>query len=129
MNEVQVTRPITQGLLPQHMQAQFGNQYAQAMANADPRYQLKQLDRPGFSRGEGQMYQAGINASKALADGIADAYSQQLNNQQFNANTQLQSQSQQEQQSQQLAAFQSQQAYADQMARLQAINLLGGLLR
>lgn len=133
MNQVQTTRPVTQGLLPEEMQAQFNSQYANAVALGDPRFQLKQLDRPGLSRGAGQNYQAGITASQAMADGIANAYSQQLQNRQYNANTQLQAENQQEQNAQQLAGFQAQQRYAEQMARMQMMGsmfgLLGGLLK
>lgn len=129
MNQVTANRPVTQGLLPATMQAQFNNQYAQALAKGSPEYQLKALDRPGFSRGAGQDYQAGIAAAQALADGVAEAYAQRMQNNQFNANAAMQSQTDRERSAQQLGAFQSQQSYADQMARLQAINLLGGLLQ
>ena len=115
------------------MQAQMNNQLAQAYASGDPRFNMKQYDRPGFSRGGGQMNQAGIDAAKNLADGVSQAYSGNLQNQNFNALAALQANQAQEQNAQALGALQQQNAYANQMAALQRqgqiMGLLGGLLR
>jgi hypothetical protein len=132
MNQVQLTRPITQGINPRNSAAQFNNAYASALAAGDPRYTIKNYDRAGMSRGGSQMNQAGIDAAQNLAEGIAQAYSQDAQNAQFNANTLLQAQQAQEGMAQNLAGFNSNQAYADQMRRLQdqqaSMGILGNLL-
>ena len=128
MNQVQLARPITQGINPQNRNAQFNNAYAQALAAGDPRYTVKEYDRGGISRGGAQMNQAGIDAAANLADGIAKAYSQDAGNAEFNANTTLKSQQQREAMAQNLGAFNSQQAYADQMNRLQNQQAFAGML-
>lgn len=83
-----------------------------------------------MSRGGAQYQQAGIDAAQALANGIADAYSNQAQNAVFNANTQLQSQRQTEGQAQSLGGFQANQAYSDAMSQLQrqqqAANFIAG---
>jgi hypothetical protein len=128
VNQVQLTRPITQGINQQNRNAQFNNAYAQALAAGDPRYTVKEYDRGGISRGGAQMNQAGIDAAANLADGIAKAYSQDAGNAEFNANTTLRSQQQREAMAQNLGAFNSQQAYADQMNRLQNQQAFAGML-
>ncbi len=114
-----------------------GFQAADAYAKGDPRYQMKKLDRAGFSRGGAQRNQAGIAAAQEMASGIADAYNAQLQSQQERALANLEAQRQQEQYAQSLGSLQQQASYADQTAALQrqqavlglAGNLLGGLLR
>lgn len=132
MNRVNLNTQLPDGVPQQQLRAQLNNQIAAAMASADPRFNVKQMDRAGVSRGAGQWNQAGINAAKSLADGIADAYSTQLQGEQYNANAALQSRMAQEQQAQALGALNQQNAYANQMAALQRQNqmlgLLGGLL-
>lgn len=109
------------------------NTLASAYAAADPRFTLKQYDRAGLSRGAGQMNQAGIDGAQNLANGIADAYTQQLQDLQYNAATGLQDQQVREDTAQNLGALQQQRNYANQMAGLQRqgtmLNLLTGLLR
>jgi hypothetical protein len=130
MNQVAINTTPPAGIPQQRMQAQFNNQMAQALAAGDPRFAAKQYDRPGFSRGAGQWNQAGIDAAKGLADGIAQAYSGNLQNQQYNALSGLQGSQAQEAQAQALGALQQQNNYANKMAALQLQNqLLGGLLR
>lgn len=132
MNQVTLNTPLPAALSAQAMRAQMNNQLAQAYSLGDPRFQMKQLDRPGFSRGAGQANQAGINAAKDLAQGVADAYSSNLQNQNYNALAGLQASQAQEQYAQNLGALQQQNAYANQMAALQRrgqiMGLLGGLL-
>lgn len=128
MNTVNINQPYPQGLTPQQMTRQFNKDYAEAIAAGDPRYQMKQLDRPGMSRGAAQMNQAGIKASHDVADGIAQAYSNQLQSQQYNANLGLQNQAQAEQFGQALQGLQSQASYANQMASMQRQNALYGLI-
>jgi hypothetical protein len=130
MNAVALNTQMPPGLPPQQMRAQFNNQMAQAYASGDPRMAVKQYDRPGFSRGAGVWNQAGIDSAKSLADGISEAYSGNLANQQFNALSGLQANQSQEAQAQALGALQQQNAYANQLAAIQLQNqLLGGLLR
>lgn len=137
MNTVQLRDVPPGGLSAQQMQATANNQYAQAMAAGDPRYQLKRLDRAGLSRGTGQMNQAGINAAQDMSEGIAKAYSGDLQNNQYNAGVAIQGQSGLESQAQALSALQQQNNYANQMAALQRqqagmnlfSSLLGGLLK
>ena len=137
MNQVQQYSPVPVGYPQQQMQAALNNQYAQALASGDPRYQMKRLDRAGISRGMGQMNQAGINAAQDMANGIAQTYSSDLQNNQYNANVALQGQQQRESNALALGALQQQNNYANQMAQLQrqqtamnfASSLLGGLLK
>ena len=133
MNQVAVNTQLPTGIPAPQMQAAFNNQLAQAMASGDARFAVKQYDRPGFSRGAGQFNQAGIDAAKNLADGIAQAYSGNLQTQNYNALSGLQAQQSQESQAQALGALQQQNKYANQMAAIQRQNqmlsLLGGLLR
>lgn len=137
MNSVQIHQTPPAGYTPPQQQAAFNQQMAQALAMGDPRFQMKSLDRAGFSRGGAQRNQAGINAAQAMADGIAAAYQQQMDDSQYNANLLLQGQQRQADQAQALAGLQQQDAYAQQMAQLQrqqaamnfAGSLLGGLLR
>lgn len=128
MNSVQLTRPVTQGVAPQNSAAQFNNAYAAAVAAGDPRYTIKNYDRGGISRGGAQFNQAGIDAAQNLAEGIAQAYSQNSQNAQFNANTLLASQQAQEGMANNMAGFQANQAYADEMRRLQNQQANMGLL-
>lgn len=128
MNQVQLNQQPMR-LDPARLSA---NSMAQAYAAADPRFNAKQYDRAGMSRGAGQWNQAGIDAANKLAAGVADAYGQQLQDRQFNASTGLADQQAREESSQQLGALQQQRNYANQMAALQRqgafMNLLGGLL-
>jgi|688.fasta_scaffold01588_34 hypothetical protein len=133
MNSVQMFQPLPTGIPEPTSRAQFNNAMAFALASGDPRMAAKQYDRKGFSRGAGQMNQAGIDAANSMAEGIAQAYSGNLQNQQYNALSGLQAQQAEETQAQSLGALQQQNNYANQMAALQQQNqilsLLGGLLR
>lgn len=124
MNNVQINTPAPSGIPDQQRKAVFNNAYARGLAAGDPRYQLKELDRAGMSRGKGTYNQAGIKASQAMADGIADAYGQDLQARQYNANLS----SGNEQYGQALAGLQQQNRYAAQMAALQRQNALIGLM-
>lgn len=117
-----------EGLTEGQTRRQFNKDYATAVAQGDPRYQMKQLDRPGVSRGAGQMNQAGINAAQDVADGIARAYSNQLDARVANANLDLNSARQAEGFGQALQGLQSQASYANQMTALQRQNALMGLI-
>ena len=52
---------------------------------ADKRYQTKQLDKAGFSRGSGQNYQGSINAARTLHDAARDANKARADDQQLNS--------------------------------------------
>ena len=139
MNNVTSNAQYPTGYTPQQMQASFNNAQAQALALGDPRGSLKRnnLIRPGMSIGRGQMNQAGIQGANDMAAGIADAYSQHLSQNAYNAGTQMQGQQANEQFAQALGGLQQQNAYAQQSEALQRQgmmmnlfgNILGGLLR
>lgn len=108
--------------------AAFNQSLAQAHASADPRFNMKPLDRAGFSRGGAQNAMAGIGAAQNLADGIAKAYSGQLQDAQTNAAVGLGNQYASENTGLALGGLAQQQAYANAMAALQRQGALGGLL-
>lgn len=136
MNQVTLGRQFPTGYSDRQMGGAFNSKMADALAMGDPRFQVKQLDRAGFSRGAAQRNQAGINAAQAMADGIAAAYQGAMDDQAYNSNLLLQGQQAQERNAQALAGLQQQDSYAQQMAQLQrqqammnfAGSLLGGLL-
>lgn len=135
-NSITVNQPTPTGFKPQTTQAVFNNNYANAMAAGDPRFNVKQYDRGGISRGGSQWGQAGIDGSRKLADGIAEAYSQKAADSASNASTQLQGDQAQAAYAQQLAGMQQQQQNNNAMLALQrqqqqmnfVNSLLGGLL-
>ena len=123
---VRANVPQISGIPSNITRAGFNQQLAQAHASADPRYNMKPLDRAGFSRGGAQNAMAGISAAQNLAEGVAKAYAGQLQDAQINAD--LGNQSANENAGLALNAIAQQQAYANAMAALQRQNLLGGLL-
>lgn len=136
MNTVKIQQPLPTAYSAQQTASAFNNNYAKALASGDPRFNVKQYDRGGLSRGGTQWGQAGIDASQKLAEGIANAYSQKAADASYNANVNLQGQQGQEAYAQNLAALQQQQANANAMAALQrqqaqqsfVSQLLSGLL-
>lgn len=137
MNKVDLGQSPVPGISDQARRSVFNNSYAKALAEGDPNYNVKKYDRGGVSRGGGQWQQAGIDAARKMADGIAQAYSQDTQTSAYNAQNQLAGQTAQQQYALQLGALQQQDAYAQAMANLQrrqqtmnlATTLLGGLLR
>jgi hypothetical protein len=137
MNRVDYSQPVARGTPQAVRRKAFNTAEASALASADPRYTLKQLDRGGLSRGRGQMNQAGIEAARNLSEGMSAANMQDLELGSYNANLALQADTAREQNAQALGGLQSQNAYADQIAALQRqqmmnsmfTGLLGGLLR
>ena len=111
----------------------LANDIANAQASADPRFTMKQYDRPGFSRGLGQRAQAGIDAGQNLVNGIADAYSNYQQSQNNAANTALQYRAGQEQFGQALNGLAQQNAYQQAMNRMSnmqaGLGILGTLMR
>lgn len=128
--------PQAQGFTPQQTRAAFNQQLAEAQASADPRYNMKPMDRAGWSRGGAQNAMAGISSAQNLADGIARAYAGQLQDAQANAGIGLGNRQSSEQAGLSMNALQQQmnyQAALDALQRQQnAMNfnqgLLGGLL-
>lgn len=110
----------------------FNNTMAQAHASADPRFNVKQFDKAGFSRGAGQRALAGITGAQNLAQGVAQAYAGNLSDSQTNAATTLGNQVAAENIGQGMNAIGQQQAYANAMAALQRqqqqMGALSGLL-
>jgi uncharacterized protein YbjQ (UPF0145 family) len=127
MNNVTLNQPSPFTTVPMPS-AQFSNEMAAALASGDPRYQAKQLDRAGFSRGGAQFNQAGIQGAQDLANGIASAYQNAMQQANTDAMNALQRQTGQEQYAQALGGLQQQNAYANQMAQLQRQQALLGLL-
>lgn len=133
MNTVQSFQTPPAGTGPRRINAALNNQLAVAYSMGDPRMAVKQYDRAGLSRGGAQWNQAGIDAAQRLADGVAEAYSNQIRNQAYDSGLQLQGQEAQEQFAQALGGLQQQRDYANQMASLQRqqtmLGFAGGLLR
>lgn len=129
MNSVSIdSQRLPRGLTDRQQSGAFNNAMATALAAGDPRYQMKQFDRAGFSRGAAQANQAGIKGAQDMAEGMADAYRQSIDDAQYNAMAGLGSQVSREQFGQALGGLQEQNNYAQQMAALQRMNLLQGLL-
>lgn len=109
---------------------------AEAQSQADPRYNIKPLDRAGFSRAGEQRQLADIASAQNLAQGLANAYGQQRDDALFNATTSLGNLSSAEGAGLGLSGIAAQQQYANALASLQRQqaaqqmqgNLLGGLL-
>lgn len=133
MNQVQLYQPQPTGIGDDVIQSRLNNQLAVAMSMGDPRMNAKTYDRPGLSRGAAQRNQAGIDSAQKMAQGVADAYGENIQSRAYNANAALQAQQGQEQYAQALGGLQQQRAYADQMAELQRqqamLGMAGGLLR
>lgn len=121
--------------MPQASRDVFHNQQAQALASGDRRYQTKkqQLDRPGMSRSRGTTMYADAGGAQDVANGLANAYTNQLQQASYYSTADLNNRAAQEQFAQSLGALQQQNSYANQMAGLQRNNsmmgVLGGLLR
>lgn len=101
---------------------------AKAQAAADPRFNVKKSDRAGVSRGRGAYAQAGIEAANNLASGVADAYSQQLQDANTYADARLRIGRNQEQYAQALAGLMSQATNSAQADALQRRGSLYGLM-
>ena len=121
-----VAVPQVSGYTPEQTRAAFNQQLAQAHAQADPRFNMKPMDRAGFSRGAGQNAMAGIASAQNLAEGIAKAYSGQLQDAQFNAG--LGNQSAAESLGLAMGGIAQQQQYANALAALQRQQQQRGLL-
>jgi hypothetical protein len=135
MNYATTTSTFAPQLVP-NTQGMFNTELANAQAAADPRFNMKAMDRNGVSRGKGTMAVAGIQAAQNLADGIAKAYQVPAQDASTNANNTLQYQTNQENFGQGISNIAQQNDYANAMAALQRNqnvlnfqgNALGGLL-
>lgn len=136
MNRVGLHQTPPMGYTPAQQSAAFNQRFADALSAGDIRYQMKELDRAGMSRGAGQRNAAGITAANQMAQGIADAYKGEYDDRLYNENLSLDNAIRSERQAQALAGLQQQDSYAQQMAALQRQqamlnftgSLLGGLL-
>lgn len=137
MNQVQLTQTPPGGYTDRQRAAAFNNRLAQALQAGDVRFQQKQMDRPGLSRGKGQRAVAEQRAAAELANGLSEAYQQQIADESYGANMALQGAAAQEQAGRALAALQQQQnldSRQSQLRRQQSMlnfagSLLGGLLQ
>jgi len=135
MNYATTTSTFAPQQVP-NTQGMFNTALANAQASADPRFNMKAMDRNGVSRGRGTMATAGIQAAQNLADGIAQAYRVPAQDASTNANNTLQYQTNQENFGQGISNIAQQNDYANAMAALQRNqnvlnfqgNALGGLL-
>ena len=117
-------------------QGAFNTALAKAQASADPRFNMKAMDRNGVSRGQGTLATAGIQAAQSLADGVAEAYKIPARDAAADANNALQYQANQEAFGQGVSNIAMQNDYANALAALQRTqnalsfqgNALGGLL-
>jgi hypothetical protein len=129
---INVSVPQVPGYTPRQSQAAFNQTMAEAHAAADPRYNLKPLDRAGFSRGASQQHLAGISAAQNLAEGIAKAYSGQARDAAVNSGTALGNAQASEGLGLSTGAIAQQQQYANALAALQrqqnAMNMTQGIL-
>jgi hypothetical protein len=117
-------------------QAYFNQKYADALAAGDPRYNQKQFDRAGVSRGRGSASEGGLRGAQTMAKGIADAYSVPMTDTSTDANNTLAYESNRERFGNDMTSLQNQNDYATALAALQRqqmqqnyqTGVLGGLM-
>ena len=124
-NSVQIQKPNLPTYGYQYNPALFNQNMAQAQSAGDQRFNLKQYDRAGMSRGGAQQAQAGITGANALAQGIAQAYGQQTTDDANVADMAMGSEVEQEKLSQALAKLNAQRR-ADRQST--GISILQGLI-
>lgn len=127
-NNVQMQKPQD---VP-NTQGAFNNAMASAQAQADPRFNIKNYDRPGVSRGKGQANLAATQGANALAQGVANAYAIPAQDATTNAQNALNYQQAAEQFGLGSSAIGMQNDYANALASLQrqqqAMNFQGQAL-
>lgn len=121
MNKVNIQQPPVPTYGYRYGPGVFNQQMASAGAAADARFQAKQLDRAGISRGGAAKREAASRGGAALAEGISQAYGQQATDYTNIANMALQSDVDQGQFAQALTNLQAQQ-------QSQRLGILQGLL-
>lgn len=124
----QVNSPQVPGMPPALTRAAFNQNMAQTHAAADPRFAMKQFDKAGLSRGQGQQSLAGAYGAQTLAQGVAQAYAGKLQDAQTNASSALGNQVAAENIGQGMNAIAQQQSYANALAALQRQQTNQGLL-
>jgi len=125
MNQVTLHKPPVPEYGYQYGPGVFNTQIAKAQAAGDTRFQQKQLDRAGMSRGAAQKQEAESRGGAALADGVAQAYMQKDADRADIHGKALVAQTAQEQLAQQLSDMQYD-LNMDQFSR--KMNILQGLL-
>ncbi len=129
---VQNYKSYMPGLTDSTRDSVMSNQYAQALSLGDPRGHLKQMDRPGVSRGAGTQHQAGIGASADMVEGLQKAYQNDLQQRSGQAQSQLDAQYADASNAQQMSGFAANNHYSDVMNRLgqqqMMMNFASGLL-
>jgi hypothetical protein len=131
-----VTTNLQPPQLTPNTRGAFNNAMAQAQADSDHRFQMKEWDRNGVSRGRGTQAMAGIKAANALSEGIAKAYQVPQQDAVTDAGNTLQFQQMQEGLGLGTSAVAQQAEYANALAALQRQqnamqftgNVLGGLM-
>ena len=130
--QIQMNSRRPQGYQPAQTRAAYNNARSQAVAAADPRAQMKTLDKAGLSRGKGQQAQAAAGAAAAYAQGMNAAEAIPLQDASANANLGLSFASAQDQQALALSRALEAQRHTEAMNRLQrqsnSTGYLGGLL-
>lgn len=131
--DVKMKQPPRQtGYTPQQTQGAYNFQQAQAFSAADPRMNMKFLDRGGLSRGAGQQAAAAARSANAYSNGMQNAEAIRLQDASYNANANLQQQASRDQMAQQYAAFQERMRQMEAMHSLSnkqnALGILSGLL-
>lgn len=129
---VQNYKSMMPGLSDTTRNSVMSNQYAHALSLGDPRGHMKQMDRPGVSRGAGTRHQAGINASADMVEGLQKAYQQDLQSRSQQATDQLEAQGADADYALQQSGFAANNYYSDVMNRLgqqqMMMNFASGLL-
>jgi hypothetical protein len=106
------------GYTPQQTNAAANYHQAMAHASSDPRYNAKQYDRPGVSRGKGQYAYGAAQGAQGYAQNMANAEQVRMGDAYANANMQLGEQGRQQDFGMALAGLQEQQAQQDAMFRM-----------
>lgn len=125
INNVQIQQPVIPGYSFKYGPGLFNQNMAQAQAAGDERFQMKQLDRAGMSRGGAQRQQANAQGANAIANGIAQAYGQLTQDDAGIAGMSMESQGDQERAAQAFAKINAQDA---QRRNSMFVGLLQGLL-
>jgi hypothetical protein len=106
------------GYTPQQTNAEANYHQAMAHAASDPRYNAKQYDRPGVSRGKGQYAYGAAQGAQGYAQNMANAEQVRMGDAYANANMQLGEQGRQQEFGMALAGLQEQQAQQDAMFQM-----------
>jgi hypothetical protein len=120
MNQVnlfQTPQPAL-GFAPRQTNAEANYHQAMAHANADPRFNAKQYDRPGSSRGKGQYAFAASRGAADYAENMARGEAARMGDAYSNANLSLGEQARRQDFGMALAGLQEQQSQNAAMQQL-----------